>query len=187
MKKGMIVVLVLTLFLVSNVSAACLISNAFWNESSVTEGVAVLMKFAFRGNCKNEQFNYSIYEYDPGSLAPDDFVTSFVSSATSQIWQATYEDESGADILPQYYFIASVVGGSGVQSDEPKLNVTRVENQSGDINGNGFVDAIDLSVVIFNQGRSSGNPQYARLDLNRDGIIDWMDVEIVRGRMQGAN
>jgi len=49
-----------------------------------------------------------------------------------------------------------------------------------DVNGDGFVNVIDLAIVIFNQGRNPvSNPNYAHLDLNEDGSINFDDVKLV--------
>jgi len=49
-----------------------------------------------------------------------------------------------------------------------------------DVNGDGFVNVIDLAIVIFNQGRNPvSNPNYAHLDLNEDNAINFEDVELV--------
>jgi hypothetical protein len=50
---------------------------------------------------------------------------------------------------------------------------------SYDINNDGKINVIDLSISIFNQGGDPLNSSYSGLDLNQDGKIDFSDVRII--------
>jgi len=66
-----------------------------------------------------------------------------------------------------------------VDLDSSKEIIFYFGGSNPDVNGDGHVDVIDLSIVIFNQGRNAMDPNYEHLDLNEDGDIDWNDVIVV--------
>ena len=50
----------------------------------------------------------------------------------------------------------------------------------GDVNGDGVVDILDLSLVGWSYGSFEGEPGYnPDADLNEDGIVDIGDISIV--------
>jgi hypothetical protein len=53
-------------------------------------------------------------------------------------------------------------------------------NMEGDVNGDGAVDVIDISLVSLAYGTFVGEPGYdPDADLNRDGVVDMRDLYIV--------
>jgi len=73
--------------------------------------------------------------------------------------------------------------------DRPKLVITFTKGGAticSDINSDGRINIIDLAIVIFNQGRNSGQPNwinYDHLDFDSNGQINWVDVSYVRNRI----
>jgi len=56
-----------------------------------------------------------------------------------------------------------------------------------DVNSDGSINVIDLAIVIFNQGHNPvTEPNYAHLDFDEDGQIDFGDVGRVMNRMGGS-
>ncbi len=180
MKRGKALLVVLAVVvLVSLVSAACNLKTASWGSTSVIESENVLMTVEGKGNCGSEQVNFSIYEYDPGPLAPDDYIGSVIGDFLSN-WTAGYYDEGGLDLNPEYYFLASLVsGGKSIQSNNPNLGVNKSSGpHSPDVNSDLVLDVNDVTIVIFNQGRSAVGP-FEHLDIDGDSDIDWDDVQLV--------
>lgn len=189
MKKRMPIFLVgalivILFFYTGEVFAACSFSSASWNASNVVEGAVAGMIVSGKGNCRNENINFSIYEFDTGPLLPDDYIGSFVFPFGNGSWVSIFSDENGQEIVSEYYFIAKLINSPAItiQSVPPMLSVNRsfVSNPP-DINGDGRVNVLDLSVIIFNQGRAvTPGGGYGHLDVNGDGRITWLDVEMVR-------
>jgi hypothetical protein len=59
----------------------------------------------------------------------------------------------------------------------PSGTVTPPPSKPGDVNGDGTVDALDLSTVLSNWGKSSASA--AQGDLNSDGTVDALDLSTV--------
>jgi hypothetical protein len=77
------------------------------------------------------------------------------------------------------------------QSERPRLVITftKVPTVCADFNSDGTVNIKDLSIVIFNQGRNSGQgnwASYSHLNLDGDSDVDWNDVQIVMNRVGGV-
>lgn len=66
---------------------------------------------------------------------------------------------------------------SGVQWFIPNTVSSTTPPMPGDVNGDGTVDALDLSVVLNNWGKSGQT--YAQGDLNSDGTVDALDLSII--------
>lgn len=50
----------------------------------------------------------------------------------------------------------------------------------GDMNGDGRIDILDLSMVAISFGYFSSEPEYnPEVDLNKDGIVDIYDISVV--------
>lgn len=177
-----ILVFFVILFSLDFVFSGCSIRSASWGQSVVNESDSVDLLVTPRGNCVGYFFEYSIYEHDPGFLAPDDFITTFsADSSVTPSWVSTYDSEGGQEISPEYYFTASVVSGvSIVQSSDPKLSVIK-EPVSLDVDNSGELDIKDLALITFNQGSANGKNH---LDLNSDGIIDFNDLLIVMNSLK---
>jgi parallel beta-helix repeat protein len=79
----------------------------------------------------------------------------------------------------QYIYFDNIVVS---RSPIGPLGSTTLTSNSPDVNSDGLINIKDLSIVIFNQGRTpTGN--YAHLDLNNDTLINWNDVQIVMGNI----
>jgi hypothetical protein len=49
----------------------------------------------------------------------------------------------------------------------------------GDLDGDGFVGMVDISIVSYHYGSTPASPNwYPLADLNHDGVVDIVDFEI---------
>jgi len=94
--------------------------------------------------------------------------------ALTFIWNTT-------DTQPCVYYTikaeASTVPNEVDTSDNTYTDGTVKIKIVGDINGDGFVDVLDLSIVAVAYGAREGDPRYnPDADLNKDGFIDLRDL-----------
>ncbi len=83
-------------------------------------------------------------------------------AGSDEIWDSPYEID--VDNRDRYPLVEPW--------SQPKLE--------GDVNEDGVVDIIDLSMVAVSYGRFSWEPEYNRkADLNYDGVIDVFDISLV--------
>jgi hypothetical protein len=74
----------------------------------------------------------------------------------------------------------ALMNGYVVVSDDPLDPPDPPAKPSADVNGDGRVDIIDVSMVARTLGKSVGEPLYeSKADLDQNGVIDVRDVAIV--------
>lgn len=93
------------------------------------------------------------------------------------IWNTT-------DVQPCIYYTikaeASTVPDEFDTSDNTYTDGTVKIKMKGDVNGDGSVDVIDLSIVSMAYGSFEGEPDYnPDADLNKDGVVDMRDLATV--------
>jgi len=106
-------------------------------------------------------------------------------STGNVMWNQTYGG-TGRDVAIAWSIVQTVGEGyamAGYMHDNT-LGVTDfwlVKTCSGgDVNGDGVVDILDLSLVGWSFGSFEGEPEYKpEADLNEDGIVDIGDISIV--------
>ena len=73
--------------------------------------------------------------------------------------------------------LSNPTGGAMLGSSDTAVLVIAANDTAVDVNEDGFVDSLDLRVVVANFGpRSFGNP---RADVNGDGVMDICDLALV--------
>ncbi len=93
-------------------------------------------------------------------------------------------DWNTTEVQPCVYYTikaeASVVEGETDTADNLKSDGTVKIKMVGDVNGDGVVDVVDLSLVAVAYGAFIGEPNYdPQVDLNKDGVIDVADISTV--------
>lgn len=63
-----------------------------------------------------------------------------------------------------------------VDNKVAKLTVTPAQGKRGDLNGDGYVDASDIQVILNDYAAGENNPAN---DLNGDGFVDASDIQVV--------
>ena len=109
-------------------------------------------------NCASEQINFTIWEYDPTFLAPDDEVASLVDSFDRTNWNALYLDEGGFDPDPEYYFVAFEVGNesNSVNSQDLGNPLLEVTESGAPSEFDGWRAVIKSSQQDYEEGRLPG-------------------------------
>ncbi len=75
---------------------------------------------------------------------------------------------------------ASVVPGEIVTANNVFVDGLVKVKMQGDVNGDGIVDIVDLSIVAVVYGTFAHEPSYnPDADLNKDGVVDVMDISTV--------
>ncbi|HEY3221058.1 MAG TPA: carboxypeptidase regulatory-like domain-containing protein [Gemmatimonadales bacterium] len=69
-----------------------------------------------------------------------------------------------------------------VTMDQARAVTVTLGGRAGDLNGDGLVDAVDLSILLSNWGRTDKPPA----DINRDGFVDDIDQSILLGNWTGG-
>lgn len=165
---------------------ACSIQNAFWNTTTnpVDEGAITTLIVQGFGDCFGKQVALEVWEddgllgSDPATNNPATASFSMDNSASSS-WIAEYQPDgfNGVNDPPEYYFNASLVGGtSTLKSSDPMLLVNKSTSttfKKGDANRNGVVDLQDLSILFSYWFDTSGFPD--EVDINNDGVINTFD------------
>ncbi len=95
---------------------------------------------------------------------------SLISGSGSQSWEATFSLSVGGNS-----FIINYKDESGNLLGSKPIEITR--HRSGDINGDGKIDLLDLSKVASVWEQS--NPEDSMIDLNSDGKVDLLDLSII--------
>ncbi len=166
-------------------ATACTITSAKWTNASapVNAGVLVTLDVTTSGTCTGQQVSYVVKE-DDGLLGFDltkyNPSTSTISSNTSSSsWISEYQPDGLAGVAdpPEFYFTASLVGGSSnVNSIDPKLQVLKPSGttvRQGDINQDGVINLQDLSIMLSNWNKNQN--LIDAIDLNNDGVVNTID------------
>ncbi len=111
---------------------------------------------AFENNHGQGAVNYSFSDVQPGTY---DIVFKKAGCLSYEITGVTVIN---SDINLEN---STITGGA----NKPELI-------SGDIDENGFVDSVDVSLFIFDMGKSDAEATYATSDFNGDGYRDGLDV-----------
>ena len=144
------------------------------------------------GNCAGQNVSFTVLE-DDGLLGTDAVrntppATKFNSSNTATSnWMAEYQDDPSLieNNVPEYFFRAQLTTGTSVKSADPVLKVNKLGTGvflTGDVNKDGVVDLVDLSILLSNWNKTQDFLD--ELDLNSDGTvnaIDWSTmIQILR-------
>jgi len=102
---------------------------------------------------------------------------------------------SGTPVASGNTLTVSLTGVTNVQTLQIKLSSVQASQDGGylpdavvslrvlqgDVNGDGVVNAVDLSGVRNSYGKSAGQVGFdARADLNVDGVVNSVDVSVIR-------
>ena len=178
----------------SPVPLACSITSANWVTSAnpANQGQIVGLNVVGSGNCAGQNVSFTVLE-DDGLLGTDAVrntppATKFNSSNTATSnWMAEYQDDPSLieNNVPEYFFRAQLTTGTSVKSADPVLKVNKLGTGvflTGDVNKDGVVDLVDLSILLSNWNKTQDFLD--ELDLNSDGTvnaIDWSTmIQILR-------
>ena len=65
---------------------------------------------------------------------------------------------------------------AGAMISVRNMRFVKAPSTSGDLNGDGFVDASDIQVVLNDMAADTNDP---KCDLNGDGFIDASDIQVI--------
>ncbi len=145
-----------------------------------------------RGYVKNsviESKRLAQYEGDAISKYSGELLTLEDSTLLSAREDAYSVGSQGSPLTYGIYLIGTVYVNKPVESTVPISGpgqLVMMVPDPADVNKDDVVNIIDLAIVIFNQGRNSGQGNwnyYKYLDLDGDSNIDWDDVRIVMSKM----
>jgi hypothetical protein len=75
---------------------------------------------------------------------------------------------------------ASILDGETDIADNTYVDGTVKVKLPGDVNGDGVVDVLDLTIVSIAYGSFEGEPDYnPEADVNKDGLVDMRDLATV--------
>jgi hypothetical protein len=168
------------------VPVACSLTSTSWTSSSnpINEGSIVNISIATEGDCNTRQVSFEVRE-DDGPLGFDPVITNpqtltlGSNGVASTAWATEYQPDgfNGLNDPPEYYFIASLVGGSSIlTSSDPKLQVSKLPSTSfaqGDANRDTSVDLQDLSILLSYWFESTDFPD--EVDINSDSVVNTFD------------
>lgn len=175
----------------------CTLTSANWVTSSnpVSEGKVVGLNVVGSAGCAGQSISFTVLENDsvlgiggtdPTRNSPP--TSRFNSSGVATTnWLAEYQDDPSVieNNVPEYYFRAQLASGESITSANPELKVTALAGGiflTGDINKDGVVDLVDLSIMLSNWNKTSDFID--ALDLNQDGTVNAVDwgtlIQILR-------
>lgn len=175
----------------------CTLTSANWVTSTnpVAEGKVVGLNVVGSAGCAGQSVSFTVLENDsvlgvggtdPTRNSPPTakFNTSGVATTN---WLAEYQDDPSLieNNVPEYYFRAQLTTGVSITSANPELKVTALTGGTfltGDVNKDGVVDLVDLSIMLSNWNKTSDFID--ALDLNQDGSVNAVDwgtmIQILR-------
>lgn len=100
-------------------------------------------------------------------------------SGSGTLFTVTFNtSDTGESNLPLYDSI--LLNPSVTEMPHKTIDGTVLVTVVGDVNGDGVVNVIDLSIVSLSYGTFEGEPDYnPEADLNEDGVVDMRDLTIV--------
>ncbi len=152
---------------------------------------------------KNEISTYTIsgmiYSYDNGipvTVTLTDNGTT-VSSLTVSVSEGLTSSFEFTDIPNGIYTIKIEKAGStnytvtNIAVNGENVDLTESSSQkislikltAGDIDGNGYIDSLDVSCLVFDLGEASSNTIYPYSDINCDGYRDAIDVAVLSNNL----
>lgn len=176
-------------------SNICTLASADWITSTnpVNEGQVVGLKVVGNSACEGQNIAFTVFEDDSPFSGTDGVehnppATKFNSNGTATSnWLAEYQDDPAFvnNNIPEYYFVAQLTSGQSITSSDPELQVNKLEGGAfltGDVNKDGLVDRVDLSILLSNWNKKSDFVD--SLDLNLDNevnSVDWSTmIQILR-------
>lgn len=126
----------------------------------------------------------------------------FSTSSSFQLWSAIGEEAVGLATTTNFnikagflYVPASISVSTATEEGEPAPTTVTVITGGGggfviipsvrsivglqrvDINNDGLINIVDLSIMLYHYGKSGGG--IASYDFNKDGVIDILDISIL--------
>jgi hypothetical protein len=152
--------------------------NAQWNHTYGGTGADWAYSVAQSGD-GGYTMGGSTYSYGAGY---GDLWLVKTDSAGSIRWNQTYGQDgsdNGYDVIQTSDEGYAIVGDSNyhINATFAVIDALLVKVCLGDVNGDGLVNIIDLTLIAFAYGSLEGEPDYnPDADLNCDGIVDMQDL-----------
>ena len=163
-------------------------SHLFSPTVPVSSGTTYILNNYVNVTSGAGEVDFIVDEYNAaGTWVSDQYHTGIVGTTTANAIQVgnvnfTYTPTSSTVTSARLQVIAHGATLTGYYDNaqmypESAVGSTTPTPIPGDINGDGKVDALDLSVVLSNWGKTGATP--AQGDLNGDGTVDALDLSIV--------
>ncbi len=137
---------------------------------------------------KGENVTFTVTVSDPGAYSESSILALYINSSLvgtktvtigpggSQVYSFIWQSKSQTAAKYSAMGVITPVGQEIVTWDN-SLNSTFLLVYRGDVNRDGFVNIVDLTLVASHFAAAIGTPgYYAPADLNNDGIIDIVDL-----------
>lgn len=116
------------------------------------------------------------FEFNSSGITADFAVTDWQSSSTGKV--TVYD--SGTQIPP--VTLGRTIPTAAISIPPPKTATISAQIKQFDLNSDGKVDNLDISITLRNFGK---NPKQKEADFNKDGVVDQKDLQLIRDAMPG--
>jgi peptidoglycan/xylan/chitin deacetylase (PgdA/CDA1 family) len=163
-------------------------SHLFSPTVAVTSGTTYILNNFVNVTSGAGEVDFIVDEYNAsGAWISDQYHTGIVGTTTANAIQVgnvnfTYTPTSSTVASVRLQVIAHGTTLTGYYDNaqmypESAVNTTTPPLLTGDINGDGTVDALDLSILLSNWGKTGATGTQG--DLNGDGTVDALDLSIL--------
>jgi hypothetical protein len=125
----------------------------------------------FEYTSDNDVDNATIY-----NMTTAKYVTIEKLEATSEFKKVTLNVKDLAFTKATDEVGLQVVLVNGANFNVRRMHFVEADGKRGDLNGDGFVDASDIQVILNDMSNETNDPAH---DLNNDGFIDASDIQVI--------